>query len=84
MTKNIVSLTGGPIPGQKAPIPDVVEMLEWALQLARDGELNGLAIAYQFHDGTGGQGRTGILSYTLIGRLAAVSDEMVKSLSIPA
>lgn len=56
-------------------------MLEWALKLARDGELNGLAIAYQFHDGTGGQVHAGVLSYTLVGRLTAISDDMVKALN---
>lgn len=49
--EKVVGLLGRPVPVPKGePVPEIVEMLEWALNEARNGNMRAAGLAYAIHD----------------------------------
>lgn len=53
MSDKVVGLLGRPVPIPKGePVPEIVKMLEWALNEASNGNMTAVGLAYVIHDGT--------------------------------
>ena len=66
---NVVGLRGH-VPSQVGVINDgVVELLKDLLERAEAGELNGIAVAMHYNDGTSNRCFSGAISYNQFGRL---------------
>ena len=52
--------------------PGVVEALETALEMARSGEMRGVALVYAYPDGATGVMRRGAQTYSMVGRIDAM------------
>lgn len=68
-TKKIVSLRGEAIRAPYEPDPKLVEGIEKLLEMARSGEINGVAVAIHNSDGTTQSLRMGLMSRGLVGML---------------
>lgn len=79
---NVVNMHGEPadITPPGTPDPDIVEQLEMMLELARSGEMNGLMVAWTYHDGATNGASKGYLSYSLVGRMEEVKMNLLDKL----
>ena len=66
---NVVGLRGQPIPQERIPDPKIIEYLEWLLEAAKSGEIQGFASVHVNSDETTGITRAGIHNYGMVGRL---------------
>ena len=74
----VVSLRGGIVPQEGVPNASVIEALEEALERARSGEIQGVAIAQLHADRLASYAIAGIIGgYSLLGAL-----EMLKSVIV--
>lgn len=67
------------ITGERTPIPGVIEQAERLLDMARAGEIVGLASAYTYHDGASGQGWVGKVNRSTIGALTEMTFDICKA-----
>ena len=82
-TEKVVSLHGGIHVGNPGePDMSVVRMAEELLELARSGEINGLAVALNFTDRSSGTRHSGVVSrpqvgamFSLMSRMSRIIDE---------
>lgn len=58
----------------------VVKTLEKALEEARAGELTGIAIAKIYFDMQSHQHRTGVMTWSMVGRLQGLVDGVIRDL----
>jgi hypothetical protein len=80
MDGNVVSLHGNEVLGQKKPNRDLIEKLEWLLEAARSGEVQGMIGVYLFDDGSTGWFRVGAHTYSQVGRLEQVKRDALAAL----
>ena len=76
----VVSLYGSPIINQTEPDLGVVKMLEDFLDRAKQGNINGIAVACHFNDETSGQAFSGTHSYSVVGRLQSLQSKILNEL----
>jgi len=77
----VVSINPGvPIKDVRHTDPNVVEILENALEEAKAGELTGVAIAKVYFDMQTHQSRSGIMTYAMIGRLHMLIEGVAEDL----
>lgn len=77
---NVVGLHGT-VPKQMGIVDeDVVRQLEDLLERAKAGELNGIAVAMHFGDGTSNRCFSGVASWSLVGRCFELQGVMQKVL----
>lgn len=69
---NVVSLNGAPVENVRAPDPEVIKELRWLLAAAEAGEVNGIAYAVHYFDGTSGNRWVGHLTRREVGALFGV------------
>lgn len=62
------------------PDPSVVKALEDVLEMARSGEITGVAMTYAFFDGAPGLQWSGLVSWGMVGRLADLNQRMIEKL----
>jgi hypothetical protein len=74
----IVSLRNTPIPEPGQPVPEVIARLEELLQLARDGEIHGIAIAIAFPGNVTSWSITGSRPRSLLGTLELLKFDICK------
>lgn len=73
----IVSLYGQTVPQERVVRAGVVEALERALEQARSGEVQGIALAMLHADGLGSYALCGCVgAYSLLGAATAVRDAL--------
>lgn len=74
----VVSLRGDPVclPGE--PRPNLIEALESALEMARSGEIVGMAVAFVHADKATSTMRFGSLTRSLIGELEMLKSRLVE------
>lgn len=82
MTDNVVSMKGDPILQPGEPVPSVVEWCEQLVERARAGEIKGIACCVVFADDATGAAIRGQISYALVGRMHAVSQEVIDYLEM--
>lgn len=82
MADNVVSMNGAPILQPGEPVPAVVEWAEGLLERAKAGEIKGIACCVVFADDATGAAIRGQISYSLVGRLHAVSQEVIEYLEM--
>jgi hypothetical protein len=78
MASSVVSLTGDPIYARGVPQPEVIEVLEEILKLARLGEIHGVHAVLVHDDGVVRKAQVGRCNYAAIGCLAALSSIMIE------
>ena len=78
MTNSVVSLAGQPIYSRGVPQPEVIEVLEQILELARLGEIHGVHAVLVHDDGVVRRAQIGRCNYAAIGCLAALSITMIE------
>ena len=71
----VVSISGGVISDTRIPRQDVIDELRRLLEAAEAGEIVGVALSYSYSDTSSGHCVTGVVSYSMIGRI-----EMVKQI----
>lgn len=69
-----------PINGLKYEDPNVIEILETALEEAHSGTLVGVAIAKVYHDMQTHQNRSGVMTWSMVGRLQGMVDGVIRDL----
>lgn len=78
----VVSLHNNPVMTPSDPPNEkLVESLEWLLEAAKSGEIQGMASSYIFRDRTCGCRITGQVSYSMIGRMHGLMNDIQASLS---
>jgi hypothetical protein len=78
----VVSLRGEAFSQPGEPNPNVIKELESLLELARNGQINGLAFVDHWSDQSGiGHCHAGHVSYAMVGKLELLKSQMLKSLS---
>lgn len=75
---DVVSLHGNPIFVRGVPRPDVVEMLEEVLELARRGEIHGAHMVLVHDDGVARKAMVGRCNYAAIGCIAVLSAALIE------
>lgn len=71
---NVVSIQdGSPTHTPGCPDPNVITALERLLQLAKDGQITGVAYATHYYDGTGNNHYAGRVGRNTVGQLFAVA-----------
>ena len=77
---NVIGLRGS-VPKRMGIVDeDVVRQLEDLLERARAGELNGIAVAMHYGDGTSNRCFVGVASWSLVGRCFELQGVMQKTL----
>lgn len=78
----IVPLRGGSYSQPGMINDDVVKQLEWLLEAAKSGQINGLVFVSHWSDLSGcGHGQYGFVSYHMVGRLELLKSQMLSDLS---
>lgn len=78
---NVFAIRSGmPITQPYKPVPYVVERLEWLLERAKAGEIQGFAGAWFWSDESVGCGWAGIVNYGLVGKLVQAQNEVLDAL----
>lgn len=65
---------------QKPPDQNLVEELEGLLQLARNGQIVGVAYATHWHDGANGNRFVGVCSRSMVGAMFSVMTRITKQI----
>jgi hypothetical protein len=78
---NVVGLKGQPVVDRRTPLPEVIKQAEWILEAAKSGEIVGFAIAVDYSDSATGNFRTGMVSYSTVGRLQMLSKRILEDLA---
>jgi hypothetical protein len=76
-TAEVVSLHGTRIYAKGVPCPDVIEMLEYLLDLARRGEIHGVHAVVTHDDGAARKGLVGRATYCTLGALSALHYQLL-------
>jgi hypothetical protein len=78
----VVSLRGEAYSQPGEPNPSVIKQLESLLELARNGQINGVAFVSHWSDLSGiGHCQAGHVSYSMVGKLELLKSQMLKTLS---
>ena len=77
MSDNIVNMRGDNIHIPGTPIEGVIEALEWVLKRAKDGEIDGIAIAYIHQDNCTNYKIVGRMTRALTGTIAVMNAKML-------
>lgn len=77
MQPKVVSLTGDPIVAPGTPRPELIADLERVLEMAKAGEIEGIAYAVQHADGCTNFYRIGRLTRAVIGALSILQTSIV-------
>lgn len=80
MSENVVSLRGGQVLDAAPPNEKLVQFLEEALEKARSGEAQGMAIALVHRDYTTTCCVTGAVTRSLLGAVEIVKFDLLKAL----
>lgn len=72
----IVSLRGGEIPPPLTPRPAVIEVLEKALEMARAGEVIGIAVVFVHSDDATSCSKKGAMSRSMVGLMECLKLEI--------
>ena len=77
LSSNVVSLHGGPT-GERKPSPMCIEAIEEVLELAKAGEITGVAIASVYFDGRSDYRLSGFVGgYGLLGAVTMLQADIV-------
>ena len=76
----VVSLNGQPIPPIGDPSPEVIAQLERLLEMARAGQIVGVAACLEHGDGATSGVVTGVVSRGLIGAVEMSKYDLIKAL----
>lgn len=69
-----------PIKDIRQADPNVIEILETALEEAKSGEVTGVAIAKIYFDMQSHQNRAGVMTWAMVGRLQGMVDGVIRDL----
>lgn len=76
----VVNIVGGTIVDHRKAVDDVVETCKRLMEMAESGEICGACVVVNYHDGSTGLFRSGVLTYSTIGRAEAAKMAMLNDL----
>jgi hypothetical protein len=78
--EKVVGLRGRAVVDGREPRADVVELAERIAEMARSGEIVGLAATWGFADDSTGARLRGIVGYSTVGRLEGLKADILRDL----